>query len=104
VFPTVPAVVAEKARIAKNERAVVFVEDAVLDLINHEASARRAKAGVGDVLNRSRRLTADAEGEQKSLATCDVPADLLHLGGILNEPARAAGDRVTRGVHRPHPL
>jgi hypothetical protein len=92
MFPIIAALVLEVASVAKNERAVAFVKDAVLDLVDDQAPARRAKASVGERLNRFRRLTADAEGEQKSLAACDVPADLLHLGGVLNEPARAASE------------
>lgn len=87
MFPIVPAVVSEEARIAKNERAVVFVEDAVLDLVDDQTLARRAEAGIRNVLNRARRLAADAEGEQKGLAARNVPTDLWHLGGALNEPA-----------------
>jgi hypothetical protein len=103
VLPVAPTFISKIARVAQNERALFEVVNAVLDLIHHEASARRAKAGVSDVLNGPRRLTSDAEGEQKSFAARDVPTDLLHLGGVLNEPARAARDRITRGVHRPHP-
>jgi hypothetical protein len=44
MLPTVAPLVPQITRVAENERVPTLVENAVLDLVYHESTARRAKA------------------------------------------------------------